>query len=41
VGYAFNTAWRGGKGDATLTFEDYKGLQGLLCLDDNVPFSPR
>jgi len=26
VGYAFNTAWRGGKGDATLTFEDFEGL---------------
>jgi len=30
LGYAFNTAWRGGKGDATETFEDYKDLGGVL-----------
>jgi hypothetical protein len=30
LGYAFNTAWRGGKGDATVTFEDYKEFGGVL-----------
>ncbi|MFZ0639877.1 MAG: hypothetical protein WA020_14270 [Candidatus Acidiferrales bacterium] len=30
IGYAFNTAWRGGKGDATATFEDYKDFGGVL-----------
>lgn len=30
MGYAFNTAWRGGKGDATATFEDYKDFGGIL-----------
>jgi hypothetical protein len=30
VGYAFNTAWRGGHGDATATFEDYKDFGGVL-----------
>jgi zinc protease len=30
LGYAFNTAWRGGKGDATQTFEDYKDFGGVL-----------
>ena len=29
AGYAFNTAWRGGKGDATETFEDYKDFGGV------------
>src|ERR1700757_1172086 len=29
-GYAFNTVWRGGKGDATETFEDYKSFGGVL-----------
>jgi hypothetical protein len=29
LGYAFNTAWRGGKGDATDTFEDYKDFGGV------------
>lgn len=29
-GYAFNTAWRGGKGDATQTFEDYTNFGGVL-----------
>ena len=29
LGYAFNTAWRGGKGDATDTFEDYKDYGGV------------
>ncbi|HUK43379.1 MAG TPA: hypothetical protein VLW48_02940 [Candidatus Bathyarchaeia archaeon] len=29
-GYAFNTAWRGGKGDATETFENYKSFGGVL-----------
>ena len=30
LGYAFNTAWRGGKGDATTTFEDYTNYGGVL-----------
>lgn len=30
IGYEFNTAWRGGKGDATATFEDYKDFGGVL-----------
>ena len=30
LGYAFNTAWRGGNGDATETFEDYKDFGGVL-----------
>jgi hypothetical protein len=30
LGYAFNTAWRGGKGDATEIFEDYKDFGGVL-----------
>jgi hypothetical protein len=29
-GYAFDTAWRGGKGAATDTFEDYKDFDGIL-----------
>jgi hypothetical protein len=29
MGYAFNTAWRGGKGDATDTFEEYKDFGGV------------
>jgi hypothetical protein len=29
VGYAFNTAWRGGEGDATETFEEYKDYGGV------------
>lgn len=29
-GYAFNTAWRGGQGDATQTFEDYKSFGGVM-----------
>lgn len=29
MGYAFNTAWRGGKGDATDTFEEYKEFGGV------------
>lgn len=29
LGYAFNTAWRGGKGEATETFEDYKDFGGV------------
>lgn len=28
-GYAFNTAWRGGNGDATETFEDYRDFGGV------------
>jgi hypothetical protein len=30
LGYKFNTAWRGGNGDATQTFEDYKDFGGVL-----------
>jgi hypothetical protein len=30
IGYAFNTAWRGGKGDATVAFEDYTDYGGVL-----------
>jgi hypothetical protein len=26
LGYAFNTSWRGGQGDATQTFEDYQSF---------------
>jgi hypothetical protein len=29
LGYAFNTAWRGGKGDATATFENYRDFGGV------------
>jgi hypothetical protein len=29
LGYAFNTAWRGGKGDATDTFEEYRDYGGV------------
>lgn len=29
LGYAFNTAWRGGKGDATDTFEEYRDFGGV------------
>ena len=29
MGYAFNTAWRGGKGEATETFEEYKDFGGV------------
>lgn len=30
IGYAFNTAWRGGNGAATATFEDYRDFGGVL-----------
>src|ERR1700683_3836301 len=30
IGYAFNTAWRGGNGAATATFEDYRDFGGGL-----------
>lgn len=30
VGYAFDTMWRGGKGEATVTFEDYKDFGGVM-----------
>lgn len=36
VGYAFNTAWRGGKGDATALFEDYKEFGGVLIATKNT-----
>ena len=29
LGYAFNTAWRGGRGDATVMFEDYQDFGGV------------
>lgn len=29
-GYRFNTAWRGGAGDATALFEDYRDFGGVL-----------
>ncbi|MGB2591768.1 MAG: hypothetical protein WAJ96_14040 [Candidatus Acidiferrum sp.] len=36
VGYAFNTAWRGGDGDATETFEDYKDFGGVRMPTKNT-----
>lgn len=30
TGYKFNTAWRGGNGDADNIFEDYKPFDGIL-----------
>lgn len=36
VGYAFNTAWRGGDGDATETFEDYKDFGGVRMATKNT-----
>jgi hypothetical protein len=30
IGYRFNTKWRGGNGDATATFEDYRDFGGVL-----------
>jgi hypothetical protein len=30
IGYKFNTAWRGGNGDADAIFEDYKPFHGIL-----------
>jgi hypothetical protein len=30
IGYFFNTKWRGGPGDTTATFEDYKDYGGVL-----------
>jgi hypothetical protein len=30
IGYFFNTKWRGGPGDTTATFEDYKNFGGVL-----------
>jgi hypothetical protein len=29
IGYAYNTAWRGGRGDATTTFAHYRDFDGL------------
>ena len=29
LGYAFNTAWRGGNGEATATFEEYRDFGGV------------
>lgn len=36
VGYSFNTAWRGGNGDATETFEDYKDFGGVRMSSVNT-----
>jgi hypothetical protein len=36
VGYAFNTAWRGGNGDATAIFEDYKDFGGVKMAVKNT-----
>jgi hypothetical protein len=36
VGYAFNTAWRGGDGDATETFEEYKDFGGVRMATKNT-----
>jgi hypothetical protein len=36
VGYKFNTAWRGGNGDATAIFEDYKDFGGVLVATKNT-----
>jgi hypothetical protein len=30
IGYAFNTAWRGGNGAARATFDDYREFEGVL-----------
>lgn len=30
IGYLFNTKWRGGPGDTTATFEDYKDFGGVV-----------
>jgi hypothetical protein len=30
IGYHYNTAWRGGHGDATTTFEEYRSFGGVL-----------
>lgn len=36
VGYAFNTAWRGGDGDATETFDEYKDFGGVRMATKNT-----
>jgi hypothetical protein len=36
VGYAFNTAWRGGDGDATETFEEYRYFGGVRIATKNT-----
>lgn len=36
VGYAFNTAWRGGRGAATLVFEDYRDFGGVRMPTKNT-----
>jgi hypothetical protein len=36
VGYAFNTAWRGGDGDATETFEEYQDFGGVRMATKNT-----
>jgi hypothetical protein len=36
MGYAFNTAWRGGDGDATETFEEYKDFGGVRMATKNT-----
>jgi len=36
VGYAFNTAWRGGNGAATQVFEDYRDFGGVRIATRNT-----
>ena len=36
VGYAFNTAWRGGNGAATQVFEDYRDFGGVRMATKNT-----
>jgi zinc protease len=36
VGYAFNTAWRGGNGAATQLFEDYRDFDGVRMPTKNT-----
>lgn len=36
IGYFFNTKWRGGPGDTTATFEDYKDFGGVLIATKNT-----
>jgi len=36
VGYAFNTAWRGGNGVATQVFENYQDFGGVLMPTKNT-----
>jgi hypothetical protein len=36
IGYAFNTAWRGGNGAATQVFEDYRDFGGVRMATSNT-----